>query len=982
MCGIAALINYDNSYIKTIQQSLYHRGPDAQTHFHHNNLHLIHTRLSIQDIKNGDQPFKIGQFVIIFNGEIYNHLELRKNLKEYVCKTKSDTETFLALFIEFGIKALTMVDGMFAFVIYDMVNNKIIFARDRLGKKPLYIYKTEKQLFIASELNALSSSLKSLSINEKAIATFLRAGSFYQSSSPYNLVQEALPGDLYEVNISSLKLKKSNYFNIIDQYKTPLKISHKEALIELDLILHKSIKDRLSSSDLDVGAFLSSGIDSSLIVAIASQYKKNIKTFTVKFEGGYDESVIAALTSNQFDTNHHEIKVSIDLKNDVETILNAFGEPFMDSSAIPSYYISREAKKNVTVILNGDGADELFAGYRRYVPSKHNWLKYVKYISVISSMIPKSNVKMSNYNYFSRLLSMSNKEGLDLYLSSTTDIFEDIYRFGVDNLDSEVEKVINNVEINNPSLSSLSKSLILDSNLLLPSDLLKKMDIATMSHSLEARSPFLSKYMLEWAPKLPDSEKINGLKTKFILRDLAKKYTLEQVYSQPKRGFEVPLRDWVEGDLKENIYDRLSSANAYSYNYVNKKFIKRLLDNPKYYGREKRAKILWSLYSLEVWHKSFMRSKNLSSKISNNDNLIKYEELNKKINVLFLTTGLGLGGAERVVLDICKNINRARFEVSVIGISSQQDMLKHFFKEKIDAYVLNYKKNISKFFISIIQISKHIQNHDIHIIHAHMFHTLIIATLLKIYNLFSNNFKVKVIFTPHNSFHSMRIRRIMLWILKPFRDRDTIFSKEVENFFYKKSSVIIPNGIDLKQYQITSSKKSNQPFIFIIIGRLEYMKNHKFLINQVSKLKDYNFKLRIVGSGILEESLKAQVKELNLNEKIDFLGSRDDVPSLLSQSDCLLLPSLWEAFPIVLLEAAASKVPVISTAVGSVTSFIDSKSGLIVDLDGFKDAMIEVIDNYEEAKLRANELNKYVTSNLDIRKIVKQYETVYENVLE
>ena len=979
MCGIAALINFDNSYAKAIKQSLYHRGPDAQTHYQHKNLQFIHTRLSIQDIKHGAQPFKIGNYVIIFNGEIYNHLELRKNLKQYACKTLSDTETLLALYIEFGVAALDMIDGMFAFIIHDISNDKLIVGRDRLGKKPIYLYKNNKQLFIASELNVLSNTLPVLTINERAIASFLRAGFFSQELTPYNNVEEILPGHIYEVHISSLKLSKFKYFDIADQYKSPKKISHQEALIKLDSILHKSVEDRLLSSDLDVGIFLSGGIDSSILVAIASQYVKNLKTFTVKFSGGYDESLIAASTANKFGTHHHEFPVSMNLKNDIEKILTTYGEPFMDSSAIPSYYISQEAKKHVSVILNGDGADELFGGYRRYVPFANNWPKYFKYISILSSMIPKSNIKMSNYNYLSRLLTLSNKDGLDQYLSSTTDIFEDIYRFGVANLDKRMEEEIR--EIDSMGFSGLSKNLVLDSKFLLANDLLKKMDIATMSHSLEARSPFLSKYILEWAPKLPDHEKIKKTKTKFLLRDLSKKYLLNNVHSMPKRGFEVPLSRWVENDLKDNIYDRLNSSNAYSTNYVDPKFIKSLLNNPSSYPKEKRSKILWSLYSLEVWYGAHNRDTNFER--TNFDVYINPKPIKarNKVKILLLTTGLGLGGAERVVYDICTNINKAKFEVSVIGISSQIDMLERFHENNIHTYVLNFRKNISKFFTSIIQISRHIQNHEIDIIHAHMFHTLVIATLIKLNQYLKNN-KVKVIFTPHNSFHSMKIRRLILWILKPFRDRDTIFSKKAVRFFYKKSSSIIPNGVDVQKYLNNKEKLIERPFTFVVIGRLEYMKNHKFLIDQVSALKNYNFKLLIIGTGILESSLKAQVDELNLNKKIEFLGSRDDVPSILSQADCLLLPSLWEAFPIVLLEAAASNIPIITTPVGSITSFVNNENGYIVDLDDFKAAMIEVLNNYGEAKIKSTKLHNYIVSNLDIRKIVCQYEVLYESVLK
>jgi asparagine synthase (glutamine-hydrolysing) len=965
MCGIAGLVNFNNLNIDSIKSSLYHRGPDAQTSFQYKNIQLIHTRLSIQDLKNGDQPFRIGQFVIVFNGEIYNHLELRKFVKKYTFRSLSDTETLLALYIEYGVKSLEMIDGMFAFIIYDIENNKLILARDRLGKKPIYVYQQNKKIFIASELNVFKETIP-LVIDEQSIASYLRVGFFAERTTPYNNVEEVLPGSIYEIDLNTFNFHKSQYFDIVNVYEKPITISHEDAIEELDLILKRSVKNRLLSSDLDVGAFLSSGIDSSLIVAVSSLYVDELKTFTVKFDGSYDESKIAKLTSNQFKTNHHELKVSFDLKNDVESILESYGEPFMDSSAIPSYYISKEAKKYVTVVLNGDGADELFAGYRRYVPFAHNWVQFAKYFSTFSSFLPYSTNKMSLYNYLYRLITMSSKDGLDLYLSSTTDIFEDIYRFGISNQNNKINEIINN--INEKNISSLSKCLVLDSKLLLQSDLLKKMDIATMSNSLEGRSPFLSKYMLEWAPTLPDQEKIKGLSTKFILRQLAKKYSLNQVYKKPKRGFEVPLKDWIEGDLKENIYDILKSKNLYAVNFINPVFINKLLDNPQLFPKEKRAKILWNLYSLEIWHKS-ITSLNSENKIP---------LISKKVKILHLTTGLGLGGAERVVLDICKNLNRNLFECTVIGVSAQNSMLERFRLNKISTFSLNYKKTVNKFFNSLIEINRHIKNNEVQVIHAHMFHTLIIASLIKIFNT-----KIKVIFTPHNSFYKMRLRSIIIWFLRPFRNADTVFSKNAITFFHKKNPFIIPNGVNIADYVKFNKKttKTNKIFTFIIIGRLESMKNHRFLINEVSKLENYEFVLNIVGSGILEDSLKKQVSSLKLEHKIKFLGSRDDVPLLLSQSDCLLLPSLWEAFPIVILEAAASKIPIISTPVGSVTSLLNSEMGFVVQLEDFADKMLEVMKNPIDANKKSIKLFNKVSSEYQISNLVKKYESIYHDII-
>ena len=288
----------------------------------------------------------------------------------------------------------------------------------------------------------------------------------------------------------------------------------------------------------------------------------------------------------------------MNLKNDIEKILLNYGQPFMDSSAIPSYYVSKEAKKHVTVILNGDGADELFGGYRRYVPSANSILDIASYFSFLTKVLPKPHNKKSLYNYLFRLLTISGKKDLDFYLSSTTDLFEDEYLFKPNYIFEKMNKLIKDT-----SLDPLSKMLYLDSKMLLFSDLLVKMDIATMANSIEGRSPFLSKHMLEFAPTLKNEYKIKGKNTKYILRELSKKYLPVELITQPKRGFEVPLKKWVESDLKNNIFESLSN-NSYSSNFVEKSFINNLLDKKFNISDEKRAKILWSMYCLEVWKRN------------------------------------------------------------------------------------------------------------------------------------------------------------------------------------------------------------------------------------------------------------------------------------------------------------------------------------------------------------------------------------------
>ena len=411
MCGIAGAINYQKYNLDAIKSSLHHRGVDKQSIYKYKNIAFIHTRLSIVDISHGDQPFSVDDYIIIFNGEIYNHLELRDDLKEVDFKTSSDTETLLHLYIKYKEKMFEKIDGMFAFAIFDKKENKLFLAKDRSGKKPLYIYKDNDSLLFASELNAIKSAISKLDIDEDAIHAYVRSGFFFKKNTPYKNVKNLLAGNYCKIDLDTLEIDRYEYFNILEYYNQKSNLSFDDSLKKLDTLLHKSVKDRLLSSDLEVGAFLSGGIDSSLVVAIASKYKQNLKTFTVKFDGAYDESYLAKLTSNRYSTSHHELSISMNLKNDIEKIILNYGQPFMDSSAVPSYYVSKEAKKYVTVVLNGDGADELFGGYRRYVPAANNMFGLASKFSFLLGVLPKPHDKKSLYNYMYRLLSMSNKKG-------------------------------------------------------------------------------------------------------------------------------------------------------------------------------------------------------------------------------------------------------------------------------------------------------------------------------------------------------------------------------------------------------------------------------------------------------------------------------------------------------------------------------------------------------------------------------------------
>jgi asparagine synthase (glutamine-hydrolysing) len=462
MCGIAGAVNARFSY-ELVKKTLCHRGPDEQNGYQNENVDLFHLRLSILDIEGGKQPMHLSEkYTIIFNGEIYNHQELRKRFS-LNGNTSSDTETLLLLYDRFGTNFLEYIDGMFAFVIYDKIKNQLFIARDRAGKKPFYYFFDDQKFVFASELNCLKTMVP-LQIENNHILQYLRLGSFYRQFTPYKSVSELRAGSFLIVDCNSLSVVETRWWDINDFYQNVSKDSLLESLQKTDDLLHIAIRRRLESSDLEVGSFLSGGIDSGLVTSIATAYKSDLRTFTVSFDGEYDEAPLAKLVSEKYKTNHTAIKISFqNLKNDLENILCNYGEPFYDSSIIPSYYVSREAKKYVTVILNGDGADELFGGYRRYVPfSKHDFFKKNSFMnkgaSFFKNNLPASNNKKSLYNYLYRLASLASNSGLEIYLSAGVDIFEDsqnnIIDHGVDYL-APVKQDFN--KIVNSNLSGLKK---------------------------------------------------------------------------------------------------------------------------------------------------------------------------------------------------------------------------------------------------------------------------------------------------------------------------------------------------------------------------------------------------------------------------------------------------------------------------------------------------------------------------------------------
>ncbi len=605
MCGIFGCIGTLNAEQKqNVTNALKHRGPDGQYFKEIEGLTFFHARLSVIDVAGGNQPFETDRIVMVFNGEIYNYKELMQKYHLQM-RTASDTEVIVQLFQKMGTACFQELDGMFALALYDKLEKKLFLVRDRVGKKPLYFSQKDGFVF-GSEYQSIINCFQGFQIDEEHVNWHLQKGFVAGENTVYKDILEVLPGYIYCYNSYNKSIQKEQYWNFETYFDVPKIKDKNEALLQLDSLFENAVRKRMLSSDFEVGAFLSGGIDSSLVCALAVKTNPNLKTFTVKSKDGFDESATAALIAKQLKTEHYELYIDYDsLANDYEKIVTSYGEPIVDESIIPSYYVAKAASEHLRVILNGDGGDEFFGGYRRYSLYKnYNKLKTINAFSGGLTKLLSTSDKNSHLAKLNRLSDFFNLNGEAQYFSASTDLFFDAPGF-------EKVRDVNYLSQNNFSnqtLNAVERTMLTDFYGILPKVLFKKMDIATMQNGLEGRSPFIDKSLIEWSASLDTNLKINGFTSKYLLRELNKKYIDGSVYKLPKKGFEVSVKDLLNNQLKELYQDYLHSSNPYYANFIDKNYIADFYLKAEKLNDVKRYKGLLALLNLEIWHKNTTKS--------------------------------------------------------------------------------------------------------------------------------------------------------------------------------------------------------------------------------------------------------------------------------------------------------------------------------------------------------------------------------------
>ena len=585
---------------------------------------LGHRRLSIIDLSTAaHQPMcnEDGRIWIVFNGEIYNFQEIRERLvkKGHVFKSKSDTEVILHAYEEWGVECLGLFRGMFAFGIWDSNLQRLFIARDRLGKKPLVYFQQNDHFAFASEIKALLQiSNVERKVNDIAIHHYL---TYQYVPSPDTIFEgiKKLPPAHYLLYHRDGSLKVERYWKLNFNAGSYNHIDVKELEDRIRTELNESVKLRLIS-DVPLGAFLSGGVDSSLIVGIMAKLSGNpVKTFSIGFEEKeFDELSYARLVSQHFGTDHHEFVVKPNAIEILPKLVWYYNEPFGDSSAIPTYYVSKMTRDHVKVVLTGDAGDENFAGYPRYLRSKYvSWFTRLPE-KVQRSLLPaflrilsqspwrrKTLNRLADFmemlsshqgrNYAEQIKIFNQKEKDDVYS-------EDFSRQvkGTDPLDYLIKKYEDG-DTDDP----LEKLLYLDMTTYLPEDLLVKMDIATMANSLEARVPFLDHQFIEEVAGIPSHLKLKGSTTKFILKKAFSDFLPEAILKRRKMGFGVPISRWFRNELKKYVYEILLDPRTLNRGYFKREGIEHLLNDHIELRYDHSARI-WALLVLEMWFRIFV----------------------------------------------------------------------------------------------------------------------------------------------------------------------------------------------------------------------------------------------------------------------------------------------------------------------------------------------------------------------------------------
>ena len=628
MCGIFGIVSskIDKHQLEASTNTLSHRGPDDSGFFIGEGIGLGHRRLSIIDLAGGHQPIfnEDNSKCIIFNGEIYNFMELREQLllKGHKFSTRSDTETILHAYEEWGESCVEHLRGMFAFAIWDKTGKKLFVARDRFGIKPLFYAEHGSSFYFASEMKAiLADRTIQRDMDEVALASYFSLSYIPGPMTIFKGIRKLLPGHTLTWQDGRIHVRK--YWDL--DYIPDRGKSEGYFVKRFMELFHESIRIHLMS-DVPLGAFLSGGIDSSAVVAAMSMATdRPVNTFCMGFGGevgGYlDERGYARMVADRYKANHKEYEVIPDPEGLLEKIVRAFDEPFADDSTIPSYFVCKIARENVTVAESGLGGDEAFAGYERYLGFKvralYGRIPYFVRESLIRRFVNNLSERSDGHytvNHMKRFVRSSSLDDGDAYLGYLTilsprvrtSFFSDSLRFGkyLEASRALILDYFNSVPVED-SRDTLNPAFYCDIKTYLPEDILAVTDRMSMHHALEVRVPFLDHPLMEFCATIPPEMKMKWFKKKYLLKKAVHDILPREVINHRKQGFVGPMTQWLKKDLKPYVLESLSEKNLKRHDLLNTEVITTILDE-HFSGKEIHDTLIWSMVIFQTWFDLYM----------------------------------------------------------------------------------------------------------------------------------------------------------------------------------------------------------------------------------------------------------------------------------------------------------------------------------------------------------------------------------------
>jgi asparagine synthase (glutamine-hydrolysing) len=624
MCGVCGILHLDGAPIdawvaQRLLRTLSHRGPDDEGSLWVNDgvsLFLGHRRLSIIDLSAaGRQPLpnEDGTIAVVFNGEIYNFPQLREQLaaKGHRFRSRTDTEVVVHLYEDEGPEGIRRLDGMFALALWDQRTRQLVLARDRAGKKPLYYYRDDPLVVFGSEMKAiLDHPAVDRRLNPRAVPLYLTYGYVPCPETFYERVLQVPPGSYVVIRREGVCRPVPYWELTLPPAGEESPVGEREACREVRRLLTEAVRKRLIA-DVPLGAFLSGGIDSSIVVALMSQLMdQRVKTFTIGFAGSesYDERAYARLVAQQFQTVHTEFVVRPDAISLMEELIEHHDQPFGDSSAIPTYIVAKLTREHVTVALTGDGGDEVFAGYERFLAARlaESVPRPLANLGArLAGLVPRANGYGHPVAKLERFLQQAARplEARYLAWNSFFDLALLSRLLGADVAESfrgQISESFAACFVRSGGCDLLNRLLYLNFRTYLHDDLLVKMDRMTMAHALEARSPFLDTALIEYVAKLPPRLKLKGWRLKYVLKEAFRDLLPASILRRRKHGFGVPLGSWFSGELREYVHETLLGPGAAIRGILNQDCV-RFIYHQHLSGRRDFGHQLWALLTLAVW---------------------------------------------------------------------------------------------------------------------------------------------------------------------------------------------------------------------------------------------------------------------------------------------------------------------------------------------------------------------------------------------